>query len=220
VADFSTLWIEAGIKDQADVPLLQAKLPARVTAKAVPKREFSAEFLDLFQDAKTRMLKARFAVKNPGDELRPGMLATVVLDMPDKSKDDPADKKDSPYRLALQGKTDAKLNELLKERVVTLRALVKLTEADYQKGKVSLDRLHQATMAMLHAELELCESDKEKIAVMEKVLALAKNYAASARTRYQTGHVTHGDVLLTSAARLEAEIALERAKAKIRAKSK
>src|SRR5439155_8606392 len=38
VADLSTVWIEAEIKDQADVPLLKAKLPARVTAKAVPKR--------------------------------------------------------------------------------------------------------------------------------------------------------------------------------------
>jgi hypothetical protein len=66
---------------------------------------------------------------------------------------------------------DAKLKELLKERLATLRALVKLVAAEYQSGKVSFDRAHQATMAMFHAKLELCESDKERIAVLEEAVS-------------------------------------------------
>jgi hypothetical protein len=215
IAQLSTVWIEAEIKDQADVPLLKAKLPVRVTAKAVPKREFSGEVLVLFQDAKSRMLKVRFAVKNPSDELRPGMLATIVLEVPDGSKGDPADKKDSPNRLALQGKKDAKLKELLKERLATLKEVVKLTTADYQTGKVSFERLQLASEALLHARLELCDSDKERITVLEEAVALAKESEKNATQRYKAGTASQSDALMATAARLEAEIALERAKGKI-----
>ncbi len=214
-ADLATVWIETEIKNQADVPLLKAKLTARITAKAVPKREFRGEVLGLFQDANTRMLKVRFAVKNPSEELRPGMLATVVLDVPDGSKGDPSDNQGSPYRLALQGNTDSKLKELLNERLATLRDLVKATQAAYLTGKVSFDRLHQAQRALLHAELELCDLDKERITVLVKAVALAKDFEMNALERYKSGAATQSDVLLGTAARLEAEIALERAKSKM-----
>jgi multidrug efflux pump subunit AcrA (membrane-fusion protein) len=214
VADLSTVWIEAEIKDQADVPLLKAKPPARVTAKAFPKREFRGEVLGLFRDAKSRMLKVRFAVKNPGDELRPGMLATVVLDVPGGSKGGPADEKDSPYRLALQGKTDGKLKELLKQRLAAVRALVKGATADHEAGKVSFERVHQARRALLHARLELCETDKERIALLEEAAALGKQHEEHAAQRYKAGAAPQSDVLMAAAARLQAEIALERAKSK------
>jgi Barrel-sandwich domain of CusB or HlyD membrane-fusion len=192
MTDLSTVWIEAEINDQAVVPILKAKLPVAVTVKAVP----NVEFLGLFQDAKTRVLKVRIAVKNPGDELRPGMLALVILDV----------------SAGQQDKSDAKLKELLKERLATLRSLVKLVTAEYQSGKVSMDRVHQATTAMLQAQLELCESDKERIAVLEEGAALAKGEEKMAMQRYQTGNASQSDALMATAARLEAEIALERAK--------
>ncbi len=117
-------------------------------------------------------------------------------------------------------KKDAKLKELLKERLATLRALVKVTEADYRTGKVSFERLHQATMAMLHAELELCESDKERITVLEKVVAQTKGYEKNALQRYNVGFAPQSDARRAKAARLEAEIALERVKAKTAARPK
>jgi hypothetical protein len=111
-------------------------------------------------------------------------------------------------------KADAKLKELLQERLATLRKLVKQTQADYLAGKVSFDRLHQATRALLDAELEQCESDKERIPVLEKIVALAKDSEKSAVQRYETGNATQSDALMATASRLEAEIALERAKSK------
>jgi outer membrane protein TolC len=95
-----------------------------------------------------------------------------------------------------------------------VRELVKAVTADYQAGRVSFDRVQQATRALLDAELEQCESDKERIKVLEKIVALAKESEKSAAQRYKTGAATQSDALMATAARLEAEIALERAKAK------
>src|SRR5262249_13266556 len=51
---------------------------------ALPNQSFEGEvaFVHPHLDAGTRTLKVRFDVKNPGHELRPGMYATVKLDVP------------------------------------------------------------------------------------------------------------------------------------------
>jgi outer membrane protein TolC len=112
------------------------------------------------------------------------------------------------------GTKDSKVKELMKERLATLRELVRLTTAEYNAGRASFDRLHQAIRAVLDAELEQCQSDKERIAVLGKTLALAKESENNALQRYKSGAATHSDVLMATAARLETEIALERAKSK------
>ncbi|MCI0456146.1 MAG: efflux RND transporter periplasmic adaptor subunit [Gemmataceae bacterium] len=198
VADLSTVWVEAEVKDDAGVPYLKEFVPVRVTTKAFPNQEFSGKVLGLFQDAGTRRLKVRFAIKNPRQELLPGMLATVLLDVP----------------AAPPEAQDSRLKALLKERLATLRALAEQTTKDYQTGRASFDRVHQAMRALLHAELELCDSDKERIAVLERIVAQAKEYEKRADQRYKSGAVSISDALMAVAGRLEAEIALERAKAK------
>jgi Cu(I)/Ag(I) efflux system membrane fusion protein len=208
VADLSTVWIEAEIKDEAEVAFLKERLPVGVTTKALPKREFSGQVLGLFQDEKARTLKVCFAIKNPRDELRPGMRALVRLGVPAAPQAGPSDKK------------EGKLKELLKERLATLRQLAQVATAEYQAGRVSYDRLHQALRAVLHAELDMCESDKERIKVLEQVVALAKDYEKSAVQRYKTGAATQSDALMAKAGRLEAEIALGRAKSKLPAHPK
>lgn len=126
---------------------------------------------------------------------------------------------DSPRAQAGESK-DAKVKELLKERLVVVRKIAKQTEQEYRIGKVSFDRVHQALRAVLHARLELCESDRERVTVLEEAVALAKEHEKTAEQLYQTGKVLASDPLLARAGRLEAEIALERAKAKISAKPK
>jgi outer membrane protein TolC len=67
---------------------------------------------------------------------------------------------------------------------------------------------------LLNAQLEQCESDKERIKVLEEMVALAKESEKNAVQRYQTGAAPQSDALMATAARLDAEIALERAKSK------
>lgn len=115
---------------------------------------------------------------------------------------------------------DAKLKELLKERLSVVREIAKQTESEYKIGKVPFDRVHQALLTVLYARLELCELDKERVVVLEETVALAKGYEEITAHLYKAAKVPASDPLLAKASRLEAEIALERAKARIGAKPK
>ncbi|MBI3821310.1 MAG: hypothetical protein HY289_01375 [Planctomycetes bacterium] len=120
-----------------------------------------------------------------------------------------------PAAVSKTAQAKSKLKELLKERLATLRELVKVSTAGYEAGKVPFERVHHAMMEMLRAELESSDSDKDRIAVLEKIVAQAKGNEQSALQRYKAGAVTQSDALMAAAARLEAEIALERVKSNI-----
>jgi hypothetical protein len=201
LADLSTAWIEAEVTDEAAPLVLKEGQSVSATVKAFPNRTFTGTLIGSFQDEKSRILKARFAIENARHELRPGMRAIVLLKAPGVSSDKEADK----------------LKQLRQERLATLRELVEQTQREYQAGKASFDQLHQATQALLHAELELCSSDKERIVVLEKILAQAKQHEETAVQRYKSGNVTASDALRAKAARLEAEVALERTKSRLAA---
>ena len=113
---------------------------------------------------------------------------------------------------------DVSIKELLKERLAVLRELSDQTAKEYETGRVSFDRVHQARRAVMDAELELCESGKERLAILEKIAAQARESEKTAEQRYETGNAPRSDVLAATAGRLEAEIALERAKSKVPAR--
>jgi hypothetical protein len=72
---------------------------------------------------------------------------------------------------------------------------------------------------VLHAELALCASDKERISALEKIVAQAKANEQDAVERYKSGAAPSSDALMATAGCLEAEIALERAKSKVGAQT-
>ncbi len=87
MADLSTVWIEAQVYEDEIAFLDHAaekKLAVTAVTKTFPGREFKGEvdFVHPHLDASTRTLKVRFNVKNPHHELRPGMYATVALEVP------------------------------------------------------------------------------------------------------------------------------------------
>jgi multidrug efflux pump subunit AcrA (membrane-fusion protein) len=83
VADLSTVWIEAQVYED-QIAFLQEGLPATATTKAFPNREFRGQvaFIYPFLDTATRTVKVRFDMHNPGNELRRGMYANIVLHVP------------------------------------------------------------------------------------------------------------------------------------------
>jgi outer membrane protein TolC len=109
---------------------------------------------------------------------------------------------------------EARLKELLKERVETLRTVVELSTAQYQQGILDYGKVYQSMHALVKAELDVCESDKERITVLEKLVAVAKKHEKVAEARFKAGGGGQRDVLMAKADRLEAEIALERMKVK------
>jgi multidrug resistance efflux pump len=112
----------------------------------------------------------------------------------------------------------SKVKELLKERLATLRELVKLeTLVYYKAGAGSYDQVHEAARMLLQAELEQCDSDKERVALLEKFVAEVKKQEQLAVQLNKAGRGPTGTALKAKADRLQAEIALERARAKLAA---
>ena len=81
-------------------------------------------------------------------------------------------------------------------------------------AKFTLEQVYRSEQAVLAAELDLCESDPDRIEVLVKIVAAAKDYEKLAVALNNTGAAPASAPLQARVARLEAEIALERAKSR------
>ncbi len=83
VIDLDTVWVQAQIYER-QLAMIHEGQKIRATVDAFPGEIFSGqlEFMQTHLDLATRTIEARFAVRNPGHRLRPGMFATVSLDIP------------------------------------------------------------------------------------------------------------------------------------------
>jgi Cu(I)/Ag(I) efflux system membrane fusion protein len=86
VADLDTVWVEAQVYE-ADQGLLGEGLSASVTTLSLPNQVFSGTLAFLYPhlDENTRTLTVRLELPNPGHRLRPGMYATVKIEVPPRS---------------------------------------------------------------------------------------------------------------------------------------
>ena len=109
---------------------------------------------------------------------------------------------------------DTKLKELQQERLVTARELAKLEMARFKNAQGLIDEVLESTRTLAGAELDVCESDKERVAALEKILAIAKDTERIAAGFAKTGQGRESAALRAKAERLRVEIALERAKAR------
>ena len=112
----------------------------------------------------------------------------------------------------------AKTKELQKERLEALRALAKLEEVRAKNGQAPLDELVAATRMLADAELQLCESEKERVSALEKILAMARETESLAAGLAKSGQGRESTSLKAKAERLRYDIALEGARTKLAAK--
>jgi len=80
IADLSRVWVNAEIFE-ADASLIREGMPAEITVAARPG-EFlrgRVEYVYPTLSDRTRSMRARVTVPNPGGELKPGMYATATL---------------------------------------------------------------------------------------------------------------------------------------------
>src|SRR5205823_2845252 len=106
---------------------------------------------------------------------------------------------------------DSKARALQKERLAVLKEIAEENEKLHQVQRVDEEDLLEAQRQVLQAEFELCESDKERVEILGKLVALAKKREAAMTSRVQIGRAMVTDALKAKANRLEAEIALARA---------
>jgi hypothetical protein len=117
-----------------------------------------------------------------------------------------------PHAAAAEGNT--KVKALQRERHAILEKLAEATNVGYRNGTASLSQVVEANRAALNAELDLCETDKARVMVLEKMLTAAKDYEGAVEAKRKAVQASYADALKATADRLEVEIALERAKAK------
>jgi Cu(I)/Ag(I) efflux system membrane fusion protein len=80
--DLKTIWVEAQVYE-ADQALLHEGQRATATTLSLPNREFTGtlDFIYPHLDESSRTLTVRFQLPNPGHVLRPGMYATVKVEI-------------------------------------------------------------------------------------------------------------------------------------------
>jgi Cu(I)/Ag(I) efflux system membrane fusion protein len=106
IADLSTVWIEAQVYED-ELTFLKEGMAVSATTRAFPNREFKGQvaFIHPHLDARTRTLKVRFDMDNAQHDLRPGMYATVRLEVPVTQLNllpaDPGDKQKQSYEKGL-----------------------------------------------------------------------------------------------------------------------
>jgi hypothetical protein len=113
-----------------------------------------------------------------------------------------------------------RVKALLKEKLTIAMQRAEMTAQLAKRGGVGQDELANANLRVLAVELELCETDKERVAVHEKIVKILKNLEEMARTLEKNAVASHGEALEATMKRLDAEIALERAKARVAEASK
>ena len=119
---------------------------------------------------------------------------------------------DDPKKSSKQPAAEtSKIRELLTERVEVLRKRLNIKIAVKHKDGQYWNRVRMAFMELLRAELELCESEQERLGVQ---LTSAKECEKVADGLRKVGSVTQDEFLECVADRVEIEIAYERAKAK------
>jgi hypothetical protein len=117
-------------------------------------------------------------------------------------------------RVEAQISQSSRVRELQEQRLATLSNLVEITNEHFKNGQASSDELWSAARAKDQAELDLCTSRAERIAVLERIVAEAR-MVEEQNARLVTNKLLSRTLLLKATAdRLQEEIILEQARTK------
>ena len=100
------------------------------------------------------------------------------------------------------------------ERLDALKEIAKFQQIMHQGAKVGFDQVLAAKREVAKAELDLCESDQERIKTHERIITLAQDLVKFREVQFESGKTLVVDVLKAKADLLEALTDLDRAKAK------
>ena len=83
IADLTQVWVEADVFER-DMPLLQMGQTVEITAEALPNQTITGTIILVHPhlETATRTNRIRIQLPNPGHLLRPGMYATVKINVP------------------------------------------------------------------------------------------------------------------------------------------
>jgi hypothetical protein len=142
------------------------------------------------------------------------VLAATMLIAPASQQD-----KVNPSRKDQKEASAKKVKELQKERIATLKEMADAITELYRSGHVgtSYGEVLEARLLVFKAELDAAEKQSDRITLYKNIVDLLKKYEDFAKTRVRSPRSvqdTMSSFLKVKAMRLEAEINLEREKAK------
>jgi outer membrane protein TolC len=106
------------------------------------------------------------------------------------------------------------LTTLLKERVEVAKTEFDSHNQEFLAGRGTLDILFGAGKRLLQAQRELSEKKEDQIAALEAYLKITQSIEEVNQARFNAGRINISDMAEAKYYRLEAEIWLERARAK------
>lgn len=105
----------------------------------------------------------------------------------------------------------SRVKELRKEKLAILQEFAASLRRSYNAGDRPLTDLLEGDRALHNAELDLCETNAERIAVLEKMLANAKELEQNIAVLVKQALRADVELMKAKVCRLDAEIALEQA---------
>lgn len=116
------------------------------------------------------------------------------------------------YSMSAQdaGKDKSKIMLLLEERRDTLQVRVEMVKKLADATRSTPEALIAAHEDLINAEIEMATNSKERVAAFQRKIENAKEFENVMEQRNRDGKGTGADVLMAKAARLGAEIELQR----------
>jgi outer membrane protein TolC len=105
------------------------------------------------------------------------------------------------------------MRALLKERVETAKAIYDELLDKFNRGAGNIGSVHRAKTAWLNAQLDLADTKKERVKIYEEIYKEAKEWEQTALRNIENGAGERIEALTARAERIDAEIALEQARA-------
>jgi hypothetical protein len=144
---------------------------------------------------------------------KPAMILAVIVATLLMAPASPQDKVNPPRKDRTE-ESAKKIKEFQRERIATLRQLVDENSRLRDRRQASFEEVAEARLLLLNAELDAAETDSSRITLYKSIVDVLKEGEKFAEDAVRTAGETPVRILKVKARRLEAEINLERAKAK------
>ncbi|MFO1023428.1 MAG: TolC family protein [Planctomycetales bacterium] len=114
------------------------------------------------------------------------------------------------FGFGYNAKEETKLDGLLKNLLTVRKEIVTILQEKRKLGQVSMPDVIQAEVEALQAQLELCQTEDERIAVLKQMEVVFENWEKVADHGFKSGALTQEDVLRIKAKRITMQIDVER----------
>jgi hypothetical protein len=103
------------------------------------------------------------------------------------------------------------IDELQRERLAILKSLRNLVDQAFKNGECGFDKVHEARLAYLHAELEVYGTGPGRVARLKSIVDDAESWHDEVAKAIQNGQAGKADELKAKAYLLETRVALAKA---------